>query len=85
MKERNSLILISNRDSWKWEEREWWLAKTPTQAEVTRVYIANVTLPSFKVIHPASATEHCTVCAWHCYLEQIIMETEPDSKPSRMH
>ena len=37
------MTLISKRDSWKWEECELWLAKTPTQAEVTRVYIANVT------------------------------------------
>ena len=78
------MTLISNRESWKWEECEQ-LAKTPTQAEVARVYIANVIFPSFKVIHPASATEHCTVCAWHCYLEQVIMETEPNSKPSRIH
>ena len=76
---------MSNRDGWKWEECELWLPKTPTQAEVTRVYIATVTVPPFKVIYPASATEHCSVYAWHCYLEQVIMETEPHSKPSRTH
>ena len=43
-------------------------------SKITHVYIANVTFPPFNVIHPARATEHCTVCIWHCCLKQVIIK-----------
>ena len=64
--------------------RVWTVARKNTGPgrSDTRVHRKCHLIPC-KVIHPASATEHCIVC--HCNLEQVIMETEPHSIPSRMH